>query len=95
MHNEMKIVLSILLLLITAVYILPVRQYCIGEVVVCTTDMDNEKEENNKKEKEKELFSGTASYHFKNSFRHNIYGHLSFSIPVPLHTVETPPPDFA
>lgn len=90
----MKIGLSILLLLITAVYILPVKQYCIGEAVVCTTDMDNEKEENNKKEKEKELFSHIAAYHFKNPFHFNTYGHLAYSIPVPLHTVETPPPDF-
>lgn len=89
----MKTFFAILLLLITAVYILPVRQYVNGEAVVCTTDMDNEKEENNKKEKEKELFSHSAAYHFKNSFRFTIYGHFAYSIPVPLHTVETPPPD--
>jgi uncharacterized protein YxeA len=90
----MKIILYILLLLITGIYILPVKGHLGKDAVVCTTDMDTEKEENNKKEKEKELFSYTASYHFKNSFNYNMYGHLSYCIPVPLHTVETPPPDF-
>jgi hypothetical protein len=89
----MKIVLSILLLLITCIYILPVKEHFNNSTVVCTTDMDTEKEENNKKEKE--LISYSSSYHFKNAFDRNIYGHLSCSIPVPLHTVETPPPDFA
>jgi hypothetical protein len=89
----MKIILSILLLLVTAIYILPVKQHFSDNTVVCTADTDNEKEEIKKKEKGKELFSFSTASFFTNSFYGNMYGHLSFSIPVPLHTVETPPPD--
>jgi hypothetical protein len=91
----MKIILSILLLLVTGIYILPVKEHFSDNAVSCTADMDNEKEETKKKEKEKELFSFTTASFFANSFYGNMYRHLSFSIPVPLHTVETPPPDLA
>jgi hypothetical protein len=91
----MKIILSILLLLVTGIYILPVKEHFSNNTVAGTTDIDNEKEEIKKKEKEKELFSFSSASFFTNSFYGNMYGHLCFSIPVPLHTVETPPPDLA
>jgi hypothetical protein len=57
--------------------------------------MDEDKEENNKKEKAKDLFSFSNVYIvIKDTYRLTHY-FLSFSIPVLLHTVETPPPDLA
>jgi 5'(3')-deoxyribonucleotidase len=95
LHSKMKIILSILLLLITGTYILPVKEFIKGDTVVCTTDMDTEKEESSKKDKIKELFAFNVSYSdIINSYCNN-YQQLDFVIPAALHIVETPPPDLA
>jgi type III secretory pathway component EscU len=91
----MKFFLSILLLLTTAFYVLPVKEILTAGHDICTVDMDEDKEENNKKEKAKDLFSFSNVYIvIKDTYRFTHY-FLSFSIPVLLHTVETPPPDLA
>ena len=57
--------------------------------------MEKEKEEGNKKEKFKELFSFSTVYTIiKNTYSHSL-SFLPFCIPVIQHTVETPPPDIA
>jgi hypothetical protein len=90
----MKVVLSILLLFVTGIYILPVKEH-LNNTVTCSAEMDTDKEETNKKEKEKELFTySTPDIYFTDSYS-SVYEHLSFTITVPLHTVETPPPDLA
>ena len=89
----MKFLLSILLLLITTIYILPVKEAVKGGAAICMADMENEKEESDKKEKLKEFFSLSASSIFLTTACCNRYQHIAFNIPVPLHTVETPPPD--
>jgi hypothetical protein len=91
----MKMLLSILLLLITSLYILPVKEMLSKGNAVCMADMDEEKEENEKKEKSKELFSfcNTTVLYTDNYSR--LHQFVSFNIPVPLHTIETPPPDLA
>jgi uncharacterized protein YxeA len=91
----MKIIVSILLLLITSLYILPVKEMLTKGNAVCMADMDEEKEENEKKEKSKELiFFNNTAFDFNNNYS-SLHQFVSFNIPVPLHTIETPPPDLA
>ncbi len=93
LRHKMKIIVSILLLIITSLYILPVKEMLSKSSAICMADMDGEKEENEKKEKSKELFSfnNTAVTLINNySYRHQF---VCFNIPVPLHTIETPPPN--
>lgn len=85
-------VFSILLLLITSLYVLPVKETFANATPVCMTDME-EKEENNKKEKFKEFFSFSNSYTIIEDAYNCKHQHITFRIPVLLHTVETPPPD--
>jgi hypothetical protein len=91
----MKIILSILLLFITSLYILPVKEMLSKGNAICMADMDEEKGENDKKEKSKELFSfNNSAFSIADNYciQHKF---ISFNIPVPLHTIETPPPDLA
>lgn len=89
----MKLFLSILLLLTTAFYVLPVKEMLTTGNDICFAEM--EKEDSNKKEKSKELFSFSTVY----TIIEDTYSHsrcfLPFFIPVIQHTVETPPPDIA
>ena len=87
-------VFSILLLLITSLYVLPVKETFAHVSAVCMTDME-EKEENNKKEKFKELFSFSNSYMIIEDTYKCKHQHIVVSIPAILHTIETPPPDLA
>ena len=82
-----------MLLLITTIYILPVKEVVKGGAAICMADMENEKEETDKKEKLKDFFSVSASDIFLNLACCNRHQHIAFNIPVPLHTIETPPPD--
>jgi hypothetical protein len=91
----MKMLLSISLLLITSLYILPVKEMLIKGNTVCMADMDEEKEENEKKEKSKELFSTIITSVLYTDDYSSLHQFISFNIPVPLHTIETPPPDLA
>lgn len=85
-------VFSILLLLITSLYVLPVKETFANVSAICMTDME-EKEENNKKEKIKELFSCSNSYMITEDTYKCTHQHTVVSIPAILHTIETPPPD--
>jgi hypothetical protein len=91
----MKCFLSILLLLTTVFYVLPVNEILTAGYDICMADIDVEKQENNKKEKNKDLFSFSNVYTTLKdsySFTHQC---KSFSVPVLLQTIETPPPDLA
>lgn len=91
----MKFFLSILLLLTTAFYVLPVKEIFTTGHSICTVDMDEDKEENNKKEKVKELFSfSNINTVIKDTYSCT-HHFLTFLVPVLLHTIETPPPDVA
>jgi type III secretory pathway component EscU len=91
----MKFFLSILLLLTTAFYVLPVKEILTAGHDICNVDMDEEKEDINKKEKAKELFSSSNIYTIiKDTYSHT-HHFLTLSVPVLLHTIETPPPDVA
>lgn len=91
----MKFILSILLLLTTAFYVLPVKELLTAGNDICVADMEKEKEDSNKKEKSKELYSLSTVYTIiKDTHSHSL-AFLPFFIPVLQHTVETPPPDIA
>lgn len=91
----MKVFFSILFLVATAFYVLPVKELLTAGNDICVADMEKEKEDNNKKEKSKELFSfGTVYTIIKDTYSHSLTS-LPFFIPVLQHTVETPPPDIA
>jgi hypothetical protein len=90
----MKIILSILLLFITSLYILPVKETLTKGNAVCMADMDEEKEENEKKEKSKELFAAPPSVLFISESICCLSQHITFNIPVSHYTIDTPPPDY-
>jgi hypothetical protein len=91
----MKLFLSIFLLLITALYVLPVKEILTAGHDICFADLDKCKEECKTKENAKELFVCDTIYPVINdSYSFNHYSkHLD--IPVLIHTVETPPPNLA
>jgi hypothetical protein len=91
----MKFFLSILLLLSTAFYVLPVKEILTAEYDICNVDMDEEKGESNKKEKAKELFSSSKVYTVFKDANNQTQHFITFSVPVLLHSIETPPPDLA
>ena len=82
-----------MLLLITTIYILPVKEAVRGGFSICMADMENEKEESNKKETPKDFFPAPASDIFLKMTCSKRQHHIAFNIPVSLHTIETPPPD--
>ena len=89
----MKTLFSILLLLLTSIYILPVKETLVDCNNICLTDVEDEKQKN--KKKEKELFSFSNSYiKIRDSYT-STHFRVSFNIPILLRTVETPPPDFS
>jgi hypothetical protein len=89
----MKFFLSILLFLITSVYILPVKEIIDNSNDICMADMDDEKGESEKKEKAKELFYSIVSDIAVKNLNRCWHQHAAFNIPMPLHTIESPPPD--
>jgi hypothetical protein len=91
----MKVFLPILLLLVTSLYILPVKEMFYGHTDVCLTDMDTDKDDCSKKEKAKELFSYNIPVVLIKKSHCIPQYYLSPAIPSLLHTVETPPPDRA
>lgn len=86
-------VFSILLLVITSLYVLPVKEAFANTSAVCMTDIEEEKDDTRNKEKIKELFSFSNSYSIIADAYNCKHQYITFSIPVLLHTVETPPPD--
>lgn len=90
----MKLVISILLLLITSLYVLPVKELLNEGTAICMVDIEDEKEES-KKEKNKELFTSIYSVAFFDQNTCVQYSLNNIHRPFVLHTVETPPPDLA
>lgn len=89
----MKFFLSILLLLITAFYVLPLKDILKETESICITDLEELKEESIKKEKVKELFSFTRAYIIANDSYSSTHQYVTFILPVLVHTIEIPPPD--
>jgi hypothetical protein len=89
----MKFIYTIFLLLITAVYILPVKDIIKESPGISITDVAEEKEEIKDKEKIKEFisFSPVAVIIPVNSF--SKYRNNTLNLPAFFHTIETPPPD--
>lgn len=89
----MKIIYTIFLLLITAVYILPVKDFIKDTPGISITDLAEEKEESNNKEKLKEFisFAPIEISVSLNSISTLVPNRLN--LPAFFHTIETPPPD--
>lgn len=89
----MKTLFSILLFLITSIYVLPVKETFTDCNNICLTDVEDEKEKT--KKKEKELFSFSNSYSKIIDSYSSTHSLVSYNIFILLKTVETPPPDLA
>jgi hypothetical protein len=89
----MKIVLSILILLVTCLYLLPVKELFKSETAVCMADMDEEKEETCNKEKVKDMINFSISNMVFVSFSMYRQQHSATKMPVMFYIIETPPPD--
>jgi hypothetical protein len=89
----MKIFISILLLIITAFYVLPVQEILAAGHDICIIDIDELKEESIKKEKAKELFSFSTASSVLTDRYNSTHQYVSFIIPAFLQTIEIPPPD--
>ncbi len=90
----MKIILSILLLLITFTYVIPVQDIMIENNTICVVDTEEENNVEVKKQKLKEVFivdSTSLNANLKYKSTHHF---TTLTIPLLLHKVETPPPNF-
>jgi hypothetical protein len=90
----MKIFYTIFLLVITAVYILPVKDIIKNSPGISITDMAEEKEESSAKEKLKEFISVATVTVFLPVKARFGYQHNKHNLPALFHTIETPPPDY-
>jgi len=82
-----------LLILVSACYVLPVKEAVFSFDQVCMVDLEEAKEESAKKEKNKELFSFSSCYlSMQDGYTHT-HSLTSGIPPSRLHQVETPPPD--
>jgi hypothetical protein len=88
----MKFIYTIFLLLTTAIYVLPVREFIKAGCTISVTDMADENEEHNNKEKLKE-FIFVSTHVFLPIKACSSYQHSVFSLPAQFHSIETPPPD--
>jgi hypothetical protein len=86
-------VLSIFLIVITSIYVLPVKELLCEKQHICMADMDETKDDVCKKEKVKDLFAFTPMVFFIEANYHVRHLHPAPGINTVLHTVETPPPD--
>ncbi len=90
----MKMAISILLLLMTAVYLLPVKESLGFRSTYCINDIDETKTENSDKEKVKDLISFSYEYFIALNPTKSIPVIEYWNAELQLHIVETPPPDF-
>lgn len=88
----MKNFFIIFLLLITAVYILPVKDFIKSTPGISITDLADEKEES-VKEKSKEFITDFSPFIILTAKNRINFQYCRFNLPAPLHTIETPPPD--
>jgi hypothetical protein len=89
----MKFIYTIFLLLITAAYILPVKDIIKGSPGISITDVAEEKEETKIKEKAKEFISFSAVEIFAPVKDLSKDQNNKLSLPSLFHTIEVPPPD--
>ena len=89
----MKFIYTIFLLLITAAYILPVKDIIKGSPGISITDVAEEKEETKNKEKAKEFISFRAVEIIISINDLSKYQSNKLCLPGLSHTVEAPPPD--
>jgi hypothetical protein len=88
-----KIFLSILLIIITITYVIPVKDIISKGNSICLVDIDEEKEAEAKKEKIKEIFSYEVDI-FNAEVKYKSTHHFTTLITsLLLHKVETPPPN--
>jgi hypothetical protein len=88
----MKNFFIIFLLLTTAVYILPVKDFIKSSPGISITDLADEKEESIK-EKPKEFITEFSPFIILTTTSCNNFQYCRLNLPAPLHTIETPPPD--
>jgi hypothetical protein len=88
----MKIIYTIFLLLVTALYILPVKDFIKSSPNISVTDLADEKEESTK-EKSKEFITDFILVIIAPAKDCNNFQYNRLNLPAPLHTIETPPPD--
>jgi len=82
-----------LLILVSAFYVLPVKEAVYSFDQVCMMDMEEAKEESAKKEKSKELFSFNISFGCQPDPNTCTHQPVPVLLPLQHHLVETPPPD--
>lgn len=93
LRYQMKFIYTIFLLLITAAYILPVKDIIKGSPGISITDVAEEKEETKNKEKVKEFISFPVVEIILSINDLSKYQSNNLSFPALSHTVEAPPPD--
>jgi hypothetical protein len=89
----MKSLLTILLLLITTVYIFPVKEVIKKTATVSLTDMAEEKAEGSKKENLKEFIFAAKPGLVLPATHCCLFQHDIINLPLAFHNEETPPPD--
>jgi hypothetical protein len=91
----MKSLLSILLIVITSVYVLPVKQMLVQKATLCCTDMEEKKAEKDKdnKEKIKELFQPYQPCYTLQSFTAGPYYFIDCAVNTQVPAADIPPPD--
>ena len=87
--------LSIFLIVVTSIYVLPVKELLTEKQHICMADMDETKDDVCKKEKVKDLFTISSPAFFIPVNRQAMPFHPAAGTITVLHTVETPPPDQA
>jgi len=93
LHLQMKFIYTIFLLLITAVYLLPVKDIIKESHGISMTDVAEEQEETKNKEKIKEFISTSRVEIIIPVNRFSKSRNNMLNLPALFHTIETPPPD--
>jgi NAD-dependent SIR2 family protein deacetylase len=90
----MKALLTILLIVITSLYVLPVKEMLTEKATVCCTDIEEEKAEKNNKEKVKEFFYTDHLHYPVQKFTRNKYSVIDYAANTYKIFADGPPPDF-
>ncbi len=90
----MKIILSIILVLITLTYVLPIKDIIANDNTICVVDTEEENNVEVKKQKLKEVFIVENTSLIANLKYKSTHHFTTLTIPLLLHKVETPPPNF-
>ncbi len=90
----MKRIITIFLLLLCVAYILPVCAIVKNEIAYSIVDIEDEKEDNNKKEKKVELIIVENTLSYISALCNTRFENIPCTLSPLFHTVETPPPNF-